>query len=160
LFPKVSAAILELDAEDAARSLLAGRPVMVTVEGEAFEVHPDEVEVRAEARSGLVVASEGAYLAALHTALTPELVREGQAREFVRRVQELRKQADFDIADRIRLYVQATPGLTEAIQAHRDYIMVETLALELHQTEPPILAAKTTAEFDSEQVTVGIVRVG
>ena len=159
LFPKVSAAILELDAEEAAPSLLAGRPVTVTVEGETFEVQPDEVEVRAEARSGLVVASEGAYLAALHTALTPELVREGQAREFVRRVQELRKQADFDIADRIRLYVQATPGLTEAIQAHRDYIMVETLALELHQTEPPILAAKTTAEFDNEQMTVGIVKI-
>ncbi len=160
LFPKVSAAILELDAEEAALSLLAGKPVPVTVDGETFEVQPDEVEVRAEARSGLVVESEGAYLAALHTALTPELVREGQAREFVHQVQDLRKKADFNIADRIHLYVQATPGLTEAIHVHRDYIMGETLALELYEAEPPLLAAKANPEFVSEQVTVGIVRAG
>src|SRR5690606_34249601 len=97
LFPKVAKAIQELDAEQAARELLAGRLVRVTVEGVGLDIQPDEVEVRAEARTGLEVASEGAYLAALSTELTPELVHEGLAREFVRRVQDLRKQADFDI---------------------------------------------------------------
>ena len=82
---------------------------MLQVEGQEFEILPDEVEVRLEARSGLAVAAEGAYVAALDTELTPELVREGLAREFVRRLQELRKQADLDVADRIRLFVSATP---------------------------------------------------
>ena len=51
------------------------------------------------------MASEGAYLAALVTDLTPELEQEGLAREFVRRVQDLRKQADLDIADRITVFL-------------------------------------------------------
>lgn len=159
LFPKVSKAIQELDAEPAARKLLAGVPVQAVVEGIRLDIQPDEVEVRAEARSGLVVASEGPYLAALHTELTPELVHEGLAREFVRRVQDLRKQADYDIADRIRLYVQATPRLAEAIAEYRDYITSETLTMELHQSLPPEGAPTTTAEFDGEQVTIGILHI-
>jgi isoleucyl-tRNA synthetase len=159
LFPRLRAAILALDANEAARTLLAGRPLQVSLDGQEYEIYPDEVEVRAEARAGLTVASEGAYLAALSTDLTPELVKEGLAREFVRRVQDLRKSADFDIADRIRLDVEASPGLLEAIQAHRDYIMSETLALELN-LRPPTNGATTTAEFDGERMAVGIERAG
>ncbi len=155
-FPLVSQAILALDPESAARSLQAGQPIQVTVDGQTLDVLPEEVEVRSEARHGLAVASDGPYLAALATELTPELVREGLAREFVRRVQDLRKTADFDIADRIRLYVQATPTLAEAIQQHRDYIMGETLAVELLQDQPPEGAAALTVEFDGESVTAGV----
>jgi isoleucyl-tRNA synthetase len=92
----------------------------------------------------------------LKTDLTPELVREGLAREFVRRVQDLRKQADFDIADRIRLYVTATPGLRQAIHEHRDYILGETLAVELHEVAPSAGAATITVEFDGQQATIGV----
>ena len=159
-FPQVSQAILALDAESAARSLQAGRPVQVSVNGQILDVLPEEVEVRAEARHGLAVASDGPYLAALTTDLTPELVREGLAREFVRRVQDLRKTAEFDIADRIRLYVQASPALEEAIQRHRDYIMGETLSVELSDSQPPEGAATLTAEFDGETVTAGIQKAG
>ncbi len=157
LFPKVSQALLALDAAQAGPALLAGRPVVVTVEDQRLEVQPDEVEVRAEARSGLVVASEGAYLAALKTELTPDLVQEGLAREFVRRVQDFRKQAEFDIADRIRLFVQATPLLAAAIEAQRDYIMGETLTVEL-------ISGATTegiagqAEFDDESVRFSVIK--
>jgi isoleucyl-tRNA synthetase len=157
-FPAVRAAIIELDAESAARALLSGQPVQVTVNGEVLEIKPDEVEVRAEARSGLTVASEGAYLCALHTELTPELVKEGLAREFVRRVQDMRKQAGFDIADRIHLYLQASPGLAEAVTAHRDYIMGETLSIKLSSARPPDGASRADLEFDGEKAAVGILK--
>ena len=160
LYPKVSQAIQVVDSEQAARSLLAGSSIRVSVEGISLDIQPGEVEVRAEARSGLVVASEGAYLAALKTDLTPDLVREGLAREFVRRVQDLRKQAGFDIADRIHLYATASDGLAGAIQAYRDYIMGETLAVEMSHVAPPASAAHANLEFDGEQVTVGIVKAG
>ena len=160
VFPAIRAAILALDAERAGRALLDDIPVQVEVGGETLEILPGEVEVRAEARSGLVVAAEGAYLAALKTDLTPELVREGLAREFVRRVQDLRKQAGFDIADRIHLTVSATPGLAEAIQAHRDYIMGETLSLQLRFAEPPEGVDSATFEFDGERVRVGVIKAG
>jgi isoleucyl-tRNA synthetase len=159
LFPKVSQAVLALDADQAAARLLAGEPVQVTVEGIKLDISSDEVEVRAEAHSGLAVASEGAYLAALQTDLTPELVQEGLAREFVRRVQDLRKQAEFDIADRIRLYVEASPGLAGAIQAYREYILGETLTIELLDAAPPEGSASVRVEFDGESVNFGIKQV-
>ncbi|HAF47961.1 MAG TPA: isoleucine--tRNA ligase, partial [Anaerolineaceae bacterium] len=128
LFPKVRQALLALPADQSARKLLDGKRLTITLEGEEFEITPDEVEVRAEAKEGYAVASEGAYLAALVTDLTPELVDEGLVREFVRRVQSLRKDADLDIADRIYLYYSASERLTKAISSFQDYIMEETLA--------------------------------
>ena len=158
LFPKVSQAILGLEPEAAGRSLLAGRSVRVSVEGITLDIQPDEVEVRSEARSGLVVASEGAYLAALHTELTPELVQEGLAREFVRRVQDLRKQAEFEVADRIRLYVQATPDLMEAVKKHGEYVTGETLTVEFVESMPPPEATINEAWFDGQWVKMGLLK--
>ncbi len=74
-FPAIRKALLALDAEPAAQTLLAGAPLPVEVNGEMVSVLPEEVEVRAQARAGFAVASEGAYLAALVTELTPELVQ-------------------------------------------------------------------------------------
>lgn len=87
------------------------------------------------------------------------MVQEGLAREFVRRVQELRKTSDFEIADRIRLWVQATSGLAEAIQRNREYIQGETLAVELNLGEAPSGAAEASAKFDGEEMKVGILKV-
>jgi isoleucyl-tRNA synthetase len=157
-FPAVREALLALDPAEAGQALLSGEAVEVTVDGETLTIQPDEVEVRAEARAGLAVTSDGAYLAALKTELTPKLVREGLAREFVRRVQDLRKQADFDIADRIQLYASASPELQAAIEAHREYIKAETLALKLRSSTPPSGATTASFEFDGERVEVGIVK--
>ena len=158
LFPKVSQAILGLDANQAGPALLNGQPALVNVDARTLEILPEEVEVRAEARHGLVIASEGAYLAALQTELTPALAQEGLAREFVRRVQDLRKQAEFDIADRIRLYVQPSPGLARAIEKQREYLMGETLTIELVTGTPPAGAATAQAEFDGENIIFGILK--
>lgn len=157
-YPALRAAILALEATEAARALLAGNPITVTLDGESYEILPEEVEVRAEPHAGFVVAGEGAYLAALKTDLTPELVREGLAREFVRRVQDLRKQSGFDIADRIHLFATTSPGLELAIQEFREYIMGETLALEMHFGEAPAEAAVASFEFDGERANVGLIR--
>lgn len=159
-FPKVREALLALPADQSARALLAGQSLRVDVDGEMIEVLPEEVEVRAQALGGFAVASEGPYLAALVTDLTPELVREGLAREFVRRVQDLRKSAELDIADRIRLYYRATPGLAAAVQDFRDYIMGETLAVELVAGPAPREAFEASDRFDGEEMTVALVKVG
>ncbi|MHB8857157.1 MAG: isoleucine--tRNA ligase [Bellilinea sp.] len=155
-FPAIRKTLLAIDPEPAARRLLDGQSVELVVDGEMVSVLPEEVEVRVQAREGYAVASEGAYLAALVTELTPVLVREGLAREFVRRVQDLRKTADLQISDRIRLYYQATPGLVEAVADFKDYIMAETLTVELVASVPPESAAASQAEFDGEQLTVGV----
>lgn len=156
--PAVRQALLALDPETAARSLMSGQPVTVSVDGEELSILPEEVEVRAQARPGLVVASEGSYLCALMTDLTPDLVREGLAREFVRRVQDLRKTADFEIADRIHLYVEASPALQIALEQHREYIMSETLALKMHFSPPQADAHALQVEFDGQKAQIGIVK--
>ena len=157
-YPPISKAILGMNADEVARTLLAGQNISVDLDGETFSIQPDEVEVRAQAKAGFAVANDGPYLAALVTELTPELIREGLAREFVRRVQDLRKQADLNVADRIKLYVKATEELKAAIKEHKDYITTETLAIELRFAAPPAAAIKVEDAFEGETVTVGLVK--
>jgi len=157
-FPAIQKAILAMSSEDAARPLLIGKPLRVEVNGETYDILPDEVEVKALAKEGFAVAEDGPYVAALVTELTPGLVREGQAREFVRRVQDLRKSADLDVADRIELFVEASAGLRSAIEAHKDYITTETLTSDLVFGSPPQEAAVVEDAFDGETVKVGVVK--
>jgi len=154
LFPKVRQAILALEAEPAAQRLLAGQPVTVEVEGQTYEILPDEVEVIMEAHGGLTVASEGAYLAALNTEITPELRQEGLARDFVRWVQNARKEAGLEVADRIRLTYQAPAEIAQAVEAFRDEIMGEVLAVEMTAAPPP--EGAFVAEAAGGKVTLGI----
>jgi len=157
-FPAIQNAILALNPEEVARTLLEGQTLRVNVGAEEYEILPDEVEVRVQAREGFAVAEEGAYVAALVTELTPELVQEGLAREFVRRVQDLRKSAGLDVSDRIELFVQASDGLKSALKAHREYVTSETLTLKLSFAKPPKSASRVEDEFDGEKVTVGLVK--
>ena len=158
-FPAIRKAILAMDAEDAARSLLNGEPLQVTLEGETLEILPDEVEVRAEAKEGYAVSSDGAYLAALVTELTPELLAEGLAREFVRRVQDLRKAADFDVSDRIKVFVETSEELQSAVDAHREYIMGETLTKELGFGEAPAGVEMGAEKIGTEDAKIGIAKI-
>ncbi len=156
LFPKVRQAILALDAEEAAAKLLAGQPIQVEVEGQTYAILPDEVEVRMEAHSGLTVASEGAYLAALDTEITPELRQEGLARDFVRWVQDARKKAGLELSDRIRLFYQAPEEVAAAVEAFREYVMAEVLAVEMTAGAPPEDAFVT--EASGGKVTLGLLK--
>ena len=157
-YPEIRKVILELNAEQMAMKLLAGEVIQVEVAGQMLEILPEEVEVRLKAHEGYSVASEGAYLAALVTDLSPELIAEGLAREFVRRVQDLRKTADLDIANRIIIVYNATPKLQGAVENYRDYIMTETLAVEMVNGEPGAEMFKAEDAFDGEKVIIGIAK--
>src|SRR5690606_31393716 len=109
-FPKVQKALRE-GAQDSvtawAQTLEAGQTLTLEIDGQSFEIAPDECEVRFNAAEGFAVAQEKGTVAALDVRLTPALEREGLAREFVRRVQALRKDANFDIVDKIELVYEA-----------------------------------------------------
>ncbi|PKO06628.1 MAG: isoleucine--tRNA ligase [Chloroflexi bacterium HGW-Chloroflexi-3] len=158
-FPGLRAAILAYDPEIAAKTLLANQTLTIDLDGETYQILPEEVEVRSLAKEGYAVASEGAYLAALVTDLSPELEKEGLAREFVRRVQDLRKTADFEISDRIKLVYSATPKLAEAVSEFSDYIKNETLTLELVFGEPGPQMTQSVSEFDGETVKLGVEKL-
>jgi isoleucyl-tRNA synthetase len=157
-FPALAKAIQAMNAEEVAHTFVSGGNIKVALDGEMYEILPDEVEVKTLAKEGFAVAEDGPYVAALVTDLTPELVREGMAREFVRRVQDFRKNAEFNVADRIKLYLSATPELQKAIEIHQDTIMSETLCLELNFGQSPATSKVQVEEFDGEKVTISLVK--
>ncbi|HET7321815.1 MAG TPA: isoleucine--tRNA ligase, partial [Longimicrobiaceae bacterium] len=128
--PKVAEAIRALPTETLS-AYRRGDSVSVEVEGERVELMPGDLEIAQEARGDLVVEAEGRYTVALDATITPELRAEGLARELVNRVQRLRKETDFEVADRIRLAIAGGEEVTEAASAHRDFIAGETLALQV-----------------------------
>ena len=158
-FPALQKAILALNSEEVAHALLTVGKMRVELDGEGFDILPEEVEVKSLAKEGFAVAEEGSYVAALVTELTPELVNEGLAREFVRRVQDFRKESGLDVADRIRLYLEASPKLKEAIMAHQVYITGETLTVDLSFAAAPKKANQITDTFEGETVTIGLMKV-
>jgi len=159
LFPEVHEAILAMPQESSAIKLIAGENLIVKVKDEQLEILPSEVEVRIQAKSGFTVATEGATIAALVTEISEELEYEGLAREFVRNVQEARKLAGLDIADRIKLSYTCSEKLGKAILSFEDYIKTETLALILSSEVSPDVLPNTTGEFDGEQVTIWISKI-
>lgn len=159
LSPQIRKAILDLPAQESALKLLEGFNLVVQVDGKYYEIQPDEVEVHTASKAGYEVAGEGAYMAALVTTLTPELFHEGLAREFVRRVQDLRKTSGLEISDRIRISFQASEELGKAIRDFFNYIANETLAVEIEEHD---LSGKEVFRdgFDGETLSLVLEKQG
>ena len=98
------------------------------IDGEQVTLALEDVEIFSEDIPGLQVASEGAITVALDINVTAELRLEGIAREFVNRIQNLRKESDFEVTDKIILRIVRHPELCEALDKFRDYIGNQTLA--------------------------------
>jgi isoleucyl-tRNA synthetase len=158
-FPVVRKAILELEPQSSAERLMIDQPISVQIEGDIFEIQPDEVEVQIEAHKGFSASAEGAYLAALVTELTPDLELEGLAREVVRRVQDLRRQADLQVDDRISVTYRTSQRVQSAIEANMAYLMEETLSVSLEAVEEPEGDAHAEHSFDGEEIEIALVKV-
>jgi isoleucyl-tRNA synthetase len=131
LGPRVQAVAAALAADDGtlADRLVEGEAVEVAAgDGPAVTIGPDDVQVSHDVRSGLGVASEGGVTVALELEITPELRREGVARELVRMIQDARKAAGLQVTDRIALAVETSGEPADALAAHREEIAAETLA--------------------------------
>jgi isoleucyl-tRNA synthetase len=159
LFPKVRAALAEADANAAVATLRSGEPLTLQVEGQSVELVSGDVIITPQPKSGFAVKAEGEYVVALDTEVTPALRAEGLAREFVRRVQDLRKTAGLDIADRIATHYRASEALAVAVSAWAGYIKAETLSVRLESGELPPGAATVEDAFDGETLALGIVKV-
>ena len=88
--------------------------------------------------------------------ISPELRAEGLAREIVRRVQAMRKNAEFNIEDRITTYYLSETDLAEVFLSWGDYIQAETLSTELVQSDPPADAHTETHTIEGQALTLGI----
>jgi isoleucyl-tRNA synthetase len=104
------------------------------------------------------VEQEGDVTVALDTEITPGLRAEGLAREAVKRIQNLRKEADFDVTDRIEIAYQGSDQIAGAVAEYGDWIRNETLALELQPSNTPGGEAVETFDIGDEQITIGVRR--
>ena len=158
-FPPVRKAIVEASAEQAktwGKTLLADGTIQIEANGKTFDLNKDQIIVQQSGAEGFAVAESGGYLAALKTELSEELLQEGLAREVVRRVQQLRKDADLDIADRIEVVYQASTGLQAAMESFNGYITVETLASSMTAGDPSKFEHIANDEFDGETLAVAL----
>ena len=131
LFPAVRGALAALDPAAAAVTLQAGQPVDLQVNGQTVSLSGDDVLVQTESRGGLAVASGNGVTVAVDPHLTPELVQEGYARDLVRAINTMRKDAGLDISDRIELGYEAEGDVAAALVNFADFIGQETLAVRL-----------------------------
>jgi isoleucyl-tRNA synthetase len=128
--PAVAAAITAADAEALAGELASAGQASVVVDGSPVSLGQDDVVVTQTPRSGWTVATESGATVALEIAITPELRREGLAREIIRQVQDARKNAGLDVSDRIQLrWETADPDLAAALAEHGQNIAGEVLAV-------------------------------
>ena len=100
----------------------------MTVDGETHGLDAGDVTILRRASGALIVEEERGFFAAIDPALTPELEREGLAREIISRVQRMRKEAGLAVSDRIRLWVGGDDAVIAAAKEHRDWIADEVLA--------------------------------
>jgi isoleucyl-tRNA synthetase len=133
----VAAAIAAADPAALAARLRESGSAVVTVGGRPVDLGPDDVIVTEVPRSGWAVASEGGETVALEVTITPELRREGLARELIRVIQDARKTDGLELTDRIVLRWSASdPELAAALAEHGDFIASEVLAVDFQRLRP------------------------
>ena len=156
--PVIREALGAADGSAIAVAVAAGRTFDLEAGGEVITFEPEDVLVESTSAEGYACAEEGGYLVGLDTTLTEALEREGLARELVRTVQEARKQAGLDVSDRIALRIEGTPEVAAALDAHRAYVMEETLATGWGGTDwSPAYAVEHS--LGAGRWTIGLARV-
>jgi len=157
-FPQLRAALSALDPAAVVHQVQAGSSVVVALDGEDIELTPEEVLIRTHPAAGLAVATEKGVTVAVDTVVTPALRTEGLARELVRRLQVMRKDAGFNIEDRIVTYCLAEGELAEAVTTWAEYIKAETLSLDLVTAAAPPESYSETHTIEGMTITLGVQR--
>ncbi len=126
----------------------------VNLDGEYFTLTEENVIITTIQKPGFASSSNSKTCVVLETTLTEELILEGLAREFVRKVQALRKDSDFQITDHIKLSYNGTDNVKKMIEEYKDYVMGEVLGDELIEIND-----EPTEELNDEKVVIKVERV-
>ena len=129
----------------------------LTVGDQPIVVDLKDVQIIAQDIPGWTVANEGRHTVALDITLTPELVAEGTAREFVNRIQNLRKQSGYEVNDHIELLVMAPEDVVQALRTHQEYIQTQVQADTIDYSE--VLSDAEEIDLDGALIAVQISKV-
>lgn len=140
---------LENLTEEEIGKLNRAETIEMVLEGEVYEVTKDMVDMRISSKEGFNVGMENNNFIILNTERTEDLILEGIAREFVSKVQNIRKNKDYNVVDRIVIYVYGDEVFSKALESFEEYIKNETLAVKIEEKE-------TTETYDLNGHEVGI----
>ncbi len=107
----------------------------LNIDGTNYDITLEDIEIASEDIEGWLVVSEDGITVALDTTLNQQLINEGIAREFISKIQSIRKESNYEVLDKIKVRYSAEDEMTTAITSMKDYIMNEVLAVELNNTE-------------------------
>ena len=122
-----------------------GNIIKTELDGNLIELNKDDIDLVYEPIKGMAVGIDGELVIGLETKLTDDLISEGLAREFVNKIQMMRKEADFKVTQRIEIEYSSNTDIIESIEKNLEYIKNETLALKcsfndkINKTEPKFL---------------------
>lgn len=156
LIPKLKQKLATADGAALLNEMQQNGHLAIELEGTALQLDSEEVEVRLQAKSGWTAAQGKYCVVVLSTDLTPELVREGYARDLVRLIQDFRKRLDLNFTDRIQVILDCgDEELAAAFADNRDYILGETLGVELvNETVEGV--EMDTVELAGKSIRIGI----
>lgn len=154
----ITSKIKELSTEDITKFENTGAIEINLGDDGVVRLRSEDLEISRTGLEGWSVETENGLSVALDTELSTKLVQEGLAREFVNRIQNMRKEADFDVVDRIMIGFEGSGKLEEAIQSMGDYIKSETLAEEISTNELEVSDFVKTWEIGDENCTISIRR--
>ncbi len=129
----VAGAISAMTSEQARQFKERGFGSLVLDSGETVEIIAEDADIVVNSKPGIMVKVERDFAIVLDTSASPELIAEGLAREFVHKVQNARKDAGFEVSDRIAVGIEGDSLLIAAIEKNADYIKTETLTVTLSQ---------------------------
>ncbi len=154
MMKEISSAVGAMSQQDIAAFEAAGR-ASLSINGTMVDLTMEDVEIISEDIPGWQVANEGKLTVALDVTVTEELRNEGIAREFVNRIQNIRKESGFDVTDKITVLIEDHDFIHEAIGLHAAYIGSQCLATSV--AVAPTLTGSSVKDIDIDDVPVRIL---
>ena len=120
---------------DQIEQLTSGGSVDIDLNGKSIELTESDIEIVHQPREGLAVSTEGSLVVGIDTSLNKDLIQEGLAREFVNKIQNLRKEMDLEVTQRIEISLSSDAEVIQAIEKYKDYIKRETLSINIAEDD-------------------------
>ncbi|MGC9330526.1 MAG: isoleucine--tRNA ligase [Bacteroidales bacterium] len=157
LMKQIAPKIAQMSQEDIA-SLEKHGKYSFEADGQHITIVTEDVEIYSEDIPGWEVSNQGNLTVALDVKITDDLKKEGNARELINRIQNLRKESGFDVTDKIFVEVATSPDIREAITAFESYICEQTLALSIKYVEKLEQKSATHVNINNKDATLLIVK--
>lgn len=155
---QISAVLEDADANQIVENLNKGEAYYISVEGNTIKIDEDDLVITYENREGFILESDKGKFVALDVRLTPELIKEGFARELVNKIQYTRKELEFEIMDNIEIAYQSDDEIAQVFQQFIDYIKNETLTVKIERFREKLPEMKQM-DINGKEVWIAVSRV-